>query len=111
MDNVITDIYDLLYRLGVTPNYIGFLYTAYAVKLCAERQERLFSVTKQVYPEVAKKYHTNWKAVERDIRTVVNIIWTKNRALLGETVHRPIFERPKTAQFLAMLSYGHVEMR
>ena len=37
---------------------------------CAEEPERLLLVTKWLYPDVAKQYGTNWKAVERDIRTV-----------------------------------------
>ena len=31
---------DLLYSLGVTANYKGFLHTTYAVSLCMERQDR-----------------------------------------------------------------------
>ena len=58
------EIYELLYRLGVTANYTGFFYTAYAVRLCAEHPDRLMLVTKWVYPDVAKRYRTNWKAVK-----------------------------------------------
>ena len=74
-----TDIYDLLYRLGVTANYTGFFHTAYAVSLCAKQPDRLLLVTKWLYPEVARQYQTNWKAVERNIRTVGDIIWRENR--------------------------------
>lgn len=56
---------DLLYSLGVTANYKGFLHTTYAVSLCMERQDRLLLVTKWLYPDVARRYGTNWKAVER----------------------------------------------
>lgn len=73
------DIYDLLYRLGATANYTGFFHTAYAISLCVERPDRLLLVTKWLYPEVAKRYGTNWKAVERNIRTVSCIIWREGR--------------------------------
>ena len=36
-----TDIYDLLLRLGVTANYIGFFHTAFAVHLAIQEPERL----------------------------------------------------------------------
>ena len=49
-----TDIYDLLYRLGATANYTGFFHMAYAVWLCVEQPDRLLLVTKWLYPEVAK---------------------------------------------------------
>ena len=54
-------VYDMLYRLGITANYTGFFYTAYAVWLCAQQPEGLLHVTKWVYPAVAAHYDTNWK--------------------------------------------------
>ena len=77
------EIYDLLYRLGVTANYVGFFQTACAVSLCVEDPDKLLSVTKSLYPEVARRYKTNWKAVERNIRTAGGIIWRENRPQIG----------------------------
>ena len=99
-----TEIYDLLYQLGVTANYTGFFHTAYAVSLCAEQPDRLLLVTKWLYPEVAKQYHTNWKAVERNIRTVSDIIWRENRPLLEQLARRTLSKRPRTTQLLAILA-------
>lgn len=99
-----TDIYDLLYRLGVTANYIGFFHTACAVSLCVEQPDRLLVVTKWLYPEVAKQYQSNWKAVERNIRTVGGIIWRENRSLLEELARRPLEQKPRSAQLLAILA-------
>ena len=99
-----TEIYDLLYQLGVTANYTGFFHTAYAVALCAEQPDRLLLVTKWLYPEVAKQYNTNWKAVERNIRTVGIIIWRENRPLLEHLAHRNLSTRPRTKQLLAILA-------
>ena len=88
-----TDIYDLLYRLGVTANYTGFFHTAYAVSLCMRQPDRLLLVTKWLYPEVAKRHKTNWKAVERE-----------NRFLLEQLAGKPLAQRPCTSQLLAILS-------
>lgn len=55
------EIYDLLYRLGATANHTGFFHTACAVRLAMEQPERLLLVTKWLYPEVAKHYHTTNK--------------------------------------------------
>lgn len=96
-------IYDLLYRLGVTANYTGFFHTAYAISLCLKQPDRLSLVTKLLYPEVAKRYDTNWKAVERNIRTVGCIIWRENRPLLERLAYRPLAEQPHTAQLLTIL--------
>ena len=83
MDNTTAQVFDLLYRLGVTANYTGFFHTAEAVAMCVERPDRLLMVTKCLYPDVAKRYETNWKAVERNIRTVIAIVWDKNRGAAG----------------------------
>lgn len=104
MKDKFSDIYNLLYRLGVTANYTGFFHTAYAVSLCLEQPDRLLLVTKWLYPNVAKQYGTNWKAVERNIRTVSGIIWQENRPLLEQLAHRPLTEKPRNAQLLAILS-------
>ena len=98
-----TKVYDLLYRLGATANYTGFFHMAYAVWLCVEQPDRLLLVTKWLYPEVAKQYRTNWKAVERNIRTVSCIIWREGRPLLEELAHRHLEQKPRNAQMLAIL--------
>ena len=103
-DFSMTDIYDLLYRLGVTANYVGFFHTAYAVKLCAEQPDRLLMVTKWLYPEVAKQYKTSWRAVERNIRAVRNIIWQKNRPLLEVLAYGPLLQKPRNVQMLSILA-------
>ncbi len=104
MDTLLSRSYRLLYQLGVTANYIGFFYTAYAMSLCAEQPDRLLLVTKNLYPEVAKRYQTNWEAVERNIRTVNDVIWSKNRLLLEELAHRCLEQKPKNAQLLSILA-------
>ena len=105
MEMVLTEIYDLLYRLGITANYTGFFHMGYAVKLCCERPERLLMVTKWVYPEVAKHYQTNGRAVERNIRTVGKVLWEQNRPALEQLAGRPLSDKPGNAQLLAMLSH------
>lgn len=98
-----TDINDLLYSLGLTANYTGFFHMSYAVLLCVEQPERLLLVTKWLYPEVAKLYKTNWKVVERNIRTAGDVIWRENQFLLEEMAHRKLERKPRNAQLLAIL--------
>ena len=99
-------ICDLLYQLGISANYKGFLHTAYAVSLCVEQQDRLLLVTKWLYPDVARKYGTNWKAVERNIRTVSTIAWKHNLPLFESLSHRHLDRRLRSAEFLAVLFHA-----
>ena len=96
--------YRLLCELGATANYMGFFYTAHAVHLCVREPKRLQLVTKWVYPEVAKAFDTNWKAVERNIRTVNAIIWKKGRPLLERSAGGTLESRPTPAQLLSILT-------
>lgn len=106
MDDILSEIYDLQYRLGLTANYKGFSYLSYALMLSIEEPNRLKMVTKWIYLDVAKKYDTNWKAVERGMRRAGNIIWTNNRPLLEELACRALYKKPYTSQLLSILTHN-----
>ena len=97
-------IAELLLRLGVTPNYHGFFQTLLAVRLASQDPNRLARVIKSLYPEVARAYGTSWKAVERNIRTIISIAWTCNRPLLEQLAQRSLPDKPTVSQFLALLA-------
>lgn len=100
------EIYNLLYRLGLTANYTGFFYLSYAIALCLERPDRMLLVTKWLYPEVARQYQTNWKAVERNIRTAGGLIWRRSKDALEDLAGRSLPQRPRNTQLLAILTYS-----
>lgn len=94
----------LLRCLGATENYTGFSHTVYAVQLSIDRPDRLRLITKQLYPDVARYYGTNWKAVERNIRTIVSLVWANNPLLLSELAGFPLTDKPNNACFLSILA-------
>ena len=96
---------DLLWQLGVSENYMGFRYAAYAAALCAANQDRLLLVTKWLYPDVASYFGTNWACVERDLRTVIAVAWERNPVLLAAFTHCPENYKPSCSQFIAALAY------
>lgn len=95
---------DLLHQLGVTENYKGFRYAAYAAALCAVDRDRLLLVTKRLYPDVAAHFGVSWPAVERDLRTVVDVAWKCSSSFLSLLFQVPLTSKPTCAQFLAVLS-------
>ena len=98
-----SEIFSLLHRLGITPNYAGYFQTAQAVELCVEDPERLTLVTKLVYAEVGKRYGASWKTVERNIRTVSIIAWERSLPALDglhprlAPAHLAVSRRPHRA--------------
>lgn len=90
----------------IKPEEARIRYTAHAVTLCMQQQERLLLVTKWLYPDVAKHYGTNWRAVERNIRTASAIAWERNRPLLEALAQRRLKRRPRSTEFLALLFHA-----
>lgn len=101
----IRPMHELLVRLGVTANYMGFQQCTYAVCLCVQNPDRLSMVTKWLYPDVAKHFCTTSGAVERNLRYVVKQAWERNPAFLREISKWPVFKKPTVSQFLALLVY------
>lgn len=103
-------IYDLLYSLGVTANYSGFFHTSYAVYLTIQQPERLLLITKWLYPDVARQYHTTWTAVERNIRTVVSVAWKFYPDTLRFIAKYPLDQKPSNSRFILILAHSVREL-
>jgi len=94
------DSHKLLRRLGANGGYLGFYYTASAIEIVMSSHEYIYQC-KRLYNEVAKLYQTTPFCVERNIRTVVDMIWSQgNRELLREIIPFPANSKPKNAQFI-----------
>ena len=67
------DIDYVIRTLGVGATYRGYRYLSYGIELCLTDEEYLLAISKQLYPEIARKYKTTVGSVERDIRTVIRV--------------------------------------
>lgn len=95
----------LVRSLGIGATYRGYRYLNYGLMLCMEDENYLLSVSKLLYPQIAKKYQATSSSVERDLRTVVNVCWERgNRQLLQSIAFRPLSSRPTSSEFLDILS-------
>lgn len=94
----------LLSRLGITINYAGFNYMAYAVSLCMQEPDRLLLVTKWLYPDIARRYHTSPECVERNIRTICKISWERNPGFVCEMAQHPLAGKPSNTELIAILT-------
>lgn len=97
------DVRRELFRLGITMRYIGYHYAKDALLLLKEDESRIYSVTKCLYPEIARKYSTSISAVERDIRTLSLVAWKNQRQLLEKMAGHPLERRPTSSHFLAIV--------
>lgn len=103
-DAKMTEIYEILYQMGVGPNQITFFYTACAVRLVLENPEALLFVTKDLYPEVAKRCGSNRGAVGNGIRHVVDRIWRDCPEMIAREMGGNLNRKPTPAEFLIMIA-------
>ncbi len=83
--NKFSSIQVALRTVGVFKHYRGYYYFVSAVELAIEEPEKLQSVRKKIYLPVSEMYHTSLSNVEKDIRTVRDVMMRNDgRVLLQE---------------------------
>lgn len=94
----------LMSSLGIRSTLKGFHYVRYGLELCMENEDYLLFVYKNLYTEIAMRYHTTQNGVEACIRTVVNNCWHKgNRRLLCEIAGYELRQKPTNGEFIDIL--------
>ena len=92
-----------LLRLGFQAQQIGYRYLREAVWVVCSDPEMITSVTKLLYPEIAKRFSTTDKQVERAIRNS----WVKGnrdawKALAGQSIQENA-TRPTNREMISLL--------
>lgn len=98
------EIQSLLQTLGVGRNYVGFYQTARAVFLVLEDETRLESVTRYIFKAIGAECGCSWRAVERNIRTVIQRCWQINPQFLSGIARYPLAAPPTIVEFLDIVS-------
>lgn len=76
----------VMLELGMPAHLRGYHYLREAICLSVENMELVGSITKLLYPEIAKTYHTTNVKVERAIRSVIEIGWERGNESLFEEI-------------------------
>ena len=66
-----------LHELGVPSHIKGYQYIREGVTLVYHNPKIVGGITKELYPEIAKKYHSTTSRVERAIRHAIEISWNR----------------------------------
>lgn len=96
-------IKSLLNALGLPPNYVGYGCIVHAVDIACNDPQTLTFVCKLLYPEVARRCGSTPSAVERNIRTVIAVLWNTSPGRLQQLTHFPARDKPTPTQFIAIL--------
>ena len=101
-------ITEIMLDLGVPAHLRGYRYLRESIIMSMDDMELVGSVTKLLYPEVAKKYHVTDQKVERGIRNAIEVSWDRgNRDTFQEIFGYSADEgrtRPTNSEYIARLA-------
>ena len=105
LEELVTSI---IHEVGVPAHIKGYQYVREAIMITVEDMDVINSVTKILYPEVAKRYHTTPSRVERAIRHAIEVAWDRGdletlQKFFGYTVSNAK-GKPTNSEFIAMIS-------
>ena len=102
------EIGELLEQLGLDRKEKGFERLSYAIAVTAKEFERAGSVTKLLYPDLAKHFQTTPEKIERSLRHLIEKSWEKGEKTRFEELfgyHRDNSEiRPTNSEYIAILA-------
>ncbi len=101
-------ITEMLHDLGVPSQIKGYQYLRDGILMLYESTDLIGGITKEIYPEIASRYHTTVSRVERAIRHAIEVSWSRaDFALMNKVFGHSIdFDRakPTNSEFMVTLS-------
>ena len=99
---------EIMHQIGVPAHIKGYTYLREAIILSVNNTEMMGSVTKLLYPTVAKTYKTTSSRVERAIRHAIEVAWDRGdvdvlSSYFGYTIQSSR-GKPTNSEFIAMIA-------
>jgi len=106
--NLENDVTTIIHDVGVPAHIKGYQYLRDAIMMSVNDVEMMNSITKILYPTIAKKHKTTSSRVERAIRHAIEVAWTRGNVdtideLFGYTVNNGK-GKPTNSEFIALIS-------
>lgn len=98
----------IIHQIGVPAHIKGYQYLRTAIIITIEDNDIINSVTKILYPSVAKMYSTTSSRVERAIRHAIEVAWDRGdvevlNSYFGYTIQNNR-GKPTNSEFIAMIA-------
>lgn len=106
--NLETDVTNIIHEVGVPAHIKGYQYLRDAIIMSVNDMEMLNSITKILYPTIAKRHQTTPSRVERAIRHAIEVAWSRGKMdtideLFGYTVSNGK-GKPTNSEFIALIA-------
>lgn len=106
--NLEADVTEIIHEIGVPAHIKGYQYLKDAIVMSVNDMDMLNSITKVLYPTIAKKYQTTSSRVERAIRHAIEVAWSRGKMdtideMFGYTIHNGK-GKPTNSEFIALIT-------
>lgn len=106
--NLETEVTNVIHEIGIPAHIKGYQYLRDAIMMAVNDMDILNSITKQLYPSIAKNYNTTSSRVERAIRHAIEVAWSRGKMdtidqLFGYTVNNGK-GKPTNSEFIALVA-------
>ena len=97
-----------LRRLGIPSNLRGYYYVRDAITLNLFNPNKQYMITKELYPEVAKRHKSTGARVERSIRKALEVAWERGdeefiQEIFGNTISSRR-RKPTNSEFISQVA-------
>ena len=102
------EVTDIIHEVGVPAHIKGYQYLREAIIMSVNDMEMLNSITKILYPDIAKRFQTTPSRVERAIRHAIEVAWSRGKMdtidkLFGYTINYGK-GKPTNSEFIALIT-------
>lgn len=107
-ENLEALVTNIIHEVGVPAHIKGYQYLREAIMMVVNDIDVINQITKQLYPDIAVKYHTTPSRVERAIRHAIEVAWARGQTdtvenIFGYTVSASK-GKPTNSEFIAMIA-------
>ena len=108
VENLEALVTNVIHEVGVPAHIKGYQYLREAIIMVVTNTDMINQITKQLYPDIAVKYHTTPSRVERAIRHAIEVAWGRGKQdvverIFGYTVSASK-GKPTNSEFIAMIA-------
>ena len=107
-ENLEALVTNVIHEIGVPAHIKGYQYLRESIMMVVQDIDIINQITKQLYPEIADKYHTTPSRVERAIRHAIEVAWARGKndaveSIFGYTISASK-GKPTNSEFIAMIA-------
>ena len=99
---------NVIHEVGVPAHIKGYQYLREAIMMAVLDQSVINQITKQLYPDISRKFKTTPSRVERAIRHAIEVAWSRGQTEIVESIFGYTVSaekgKPTNSEFIAMIA-------